>query len=140
MPRAPPGPAPATGSSVSTSASSYPRRSSGNHSGVAVRDRQAADATVLITRQHWAGDVRGIGEGVVACVTATSPAAREDRIAEPWGARTPFACGGSWPARVDCFLEDGVDPDAVDRWVGSASVLHSNGDALDIAVAGGRIV
>ena len=35
---------------------------------------------------------------------------------------------------------DGVEPDAVQRWVPSASVLHSNGDALDIAVADGRIV
>lgn len=28
----------------------------------------------------------------------------------------------------------------VDRWVPSAAVLHSNGDGLDIAVRGGRIV
>jgi anaerobic selenocysteine-containing dehydrogenase len=38
------------------------------------------------------------------------------------------------------FLADGVDEAAVDRWVQSASVLHSNGDAMDIAVADGRIV
>lgn len=35
---------------------------------------------------------------------------------------------------------DGVDPAEVDRWVRSASVLHSNGDALDIAVSDGRMV
>lgn len=62
-----------------------------------------------------------------------------DRIAEPWGARTPYAPGEAWPARVDSYLADGVDPDTV-RWVPSASVLHSNGDALDIAVRDNRIV
>ncbi|WP_280400814.1 molybdopterin oxidoreductase family protein [Nocardia carnea] len=62
-----------------------------------------------------------------------------DRIAEPWGARTPYAPGQPWPARVDTYLADGVDPDTV-HWVPSASVLHSNGDALDIAVRGDRIV
>jgi anaerobic selenocysteine-containing dehydrogenase len=35
---------------------------------------------------------------------------------------------------------DGVEPDEVQRWVPSASVLHSNGDAFDIAVVDGRIV
>jgi anaerobic selenocysteine-containing dehydrogenase len=35
---------------------------------------------------------------------------------------------------------EGVAPDEVDRWVQSAAVLHSNGDALDIAVKDGRIV
>jgi hypothetical protein len=23
-----------------------------------------------------------------------------DRITDPWGPRTPFACGGEWPVRV----------------------------------------
>ncbi|MEU4811376.1 molybdopterin-dependent oxidoreductase [Nocardia fluminea] len=64
---------------------------------------------------------------------------QRDRIAEPWGTRTPYGPGQSWPARTDMYL-DGVEPDAVQRWVPSASVLHSNGDALDIAVADGRIV
>ena len=41
--------------------------------------------------------------------------------------------------RVDIFLEPGLSPDDVERWVQSASVLHSNGDALDIAVKDGRI-
>lgn len=63
-----------------------------------------------------------------------------DRIAEPWGTRTPYGLGGSWPRRVDTHLADGVRLEQVDRWVQSASVLHSNGDALDIAVSGGRIV
>ena len=62
------------------------------------------------------------------------------RIADPWGERTPHGPGGSWPARVDIQLADGVDEADVERWVQSASVLHSNGDALDIAVKGGRIV
>lgn len=62
---------------------------------------------------------------------------RRDRIAEPWGARTPYGRDESWPSRVDSFV---VDHSAVDRWVQSASILHSNGDALDIAVRGNRIV
>ncbi|MGV9455286.1 molybdopterin oxidoreductase family protein [Streptomyces sp. NPDC003635] len=65
---------------------------------------------------------------------------RVDRIAEPWGGRTPFGRGERWPVRVDTRLADGIRPEQVDRWVRSASVLHSNGDALDIAVRDGRIV
>ncbi|MFZ5869292.1 MAG: molybdopterin oxidoreductase family protein, partial [Actinomycetota bacterium] len=65
---------------------------------------------------------------------------RTDRIAEPWGSRTPYGPGQAWPVRVDQHLADGVSEDSVERWVQSASILHSNGDALDIAVAGGRIV
>ncbi len=38
------------------------------------------------------------------------------------------------------FLDGGLGEDDVDRWVQSASVLHSNGDGLDIAVKDGRIV
>src|SRR4051812_3456491 len=63
-----------------------------------------------------------------------------DRIGQPWGSRTPYAAGGRWPPRVDTYLADGVQPDDVDRWVQSASLLHSNGDAMDIAVKDGRIV
>jgi anaerobic selenocysteine-containing dehydrogenase len=37
-------------------------------------------------------------------------------------------------------LADGLSEDDVDRWVQSATVLHSNGDGLDIAVKDGRIV
>jgi anaerobic selenocysteine-containing dehydrogenase len=64
---------------------------------------------------------------------------RLDRIAEPWGTRTPFGPGEDWPARVDVYLQDGVDPDAV-TWVETASILHSNGDALEVAVLDGRMV
>lgn len=62
-----------------------------------------------------------------------------DRIAEPWGSRTPYGPGQQWPVRVDTFLEPGVEEREV-SWVQSASVLHSNGDGLDIAVRDGRIV
>ena len=58
-----------------------------------------------------------------------------DRIADPWGTRTPYAQGESWPIREDSYIEGSVD-----NWVQSASVLHSNGDAMDIAVRDGRIV
>jgi anaerobic selenocysteine-containing dehydrogenase len=63
-----------------------------------------------------------------------------DRIADPWGERTPFARGERWPVRVDLQLEDGVAERDVERWVPSASILHSNGDGQDIAVKDGRIV
>jgi ferredoxin-nitrate reductase len=63
-----------------------------------------------------------------------------DRIANPWGTRTPFGRGGEWPVRVDQFLEEDISERDVDRWVQTASILHSNGDALDIAVKDGRMV
>ncbi|WP_084780250.1 molybdopterin oxidoreductase family protein [Planobispora rosea] len=88
-----------------------------------------------------------------------------DRIADPWGSRTPYGPPAAverfaaalpgrlrdilpgdlgrrspWPVRVDTFLAEGVTEDDVDAWVPSASILHSNGDAMDIAVSGGRIV
>ncbi|MCP9972428.1 molybdopterin-dependent oxidoreductase [Actinomadura madurae] len=66
--------------------------------------------------------------------------ARIDRIAEPWGTRTPFGPGEDWPVRVDTFLREGVSAENVDRWVPTASILHSNGDAMDIAVKDGRMV
>ncbi|WP_323959645.1 molybdopterin-dependent oxidoreductase [Arthrobacter sp. JZ12] len=66
--------------------------------------------------------------------------AGKDRIAEPWGTRTPYAVGEEWPVRVDMHLEDGVTADEVDHWVQTASILHSNGDALDIAVKDDRMV
>jgi anaerobic selenocysteine-containing dehydrogenase len=56
-----------------------------------------------------------------------------DRIAHPWGERTPYGRGERWPERVDEHVEGDV------RWVPSASILHSNGDALDIGVRDGRI-
>src|SRR4051812_38817369 len=58
-----------------------------------------------------------------------------DRIASPWGERTPYARGERWPARVDEHLV--AEPE---RWVPTASTLHSNGDAYDAGVADGRIV
>jgi anaerobic selenocysteine-containing dehydrogenase len=63
-----------------------------------------------------------------------------DRIAEPWGSRTPYGPGETWPNRVDSYLADGLTEDDVERWVQSATILHSNGDGLDIAVKDDRIV
>jgi anaerobic selenocysteine-containing dehydrogenase len=63
-----------------------------------------------------------------------------DRIADPWGARTPYGPGEQWPSRVDSHLAEEVAQEDVERWVQSASLLHSNGDAMDIAVDHGRIV
>jgi anaerobic selenocysteine-containing dehydrogenase len=68
-----------------------------------------------------------------------------DRIADPWGPRTPYGpCPGSaarvtWPTRIDTYLEPGTEETDVD-WVQSASVLHSNGDAFEFAVRDDRIV
>ncbi|MFF8714572.1 molybdopterin oxidoreductase family protein [Streptomyces sp. NPDC015184] len=63
-----------------------------------------------------------------------------DRIANPWGTRTPYDRHGTWPSRVDTYLADGLGPDSVERWVRTASILQSNGDAMDIAVRQGRMV
>lgn len=63
-----------------------------------------------------------------------------DRIEEPWGERTPYSKGDSWPTRVDQHIDPAVGEDGVERWAQSASILHSNGDGLDIAVSDGRIV
>ncbi|MCP2319825.1 Anaerobic selenocysteine-containing dehydrogenase [Nocardia amikacinitolerans] len=63
-----------------------------------------------------------------------------DRIADPWGRRFAYGAGQRWPERVDMYLADGVEPESVQRWVPSASVMSSNGDALDIAVVDGRMV
>ncbi|WP_434449984.1 molybdopterin-dependent oxidoreductase [Lentzea sp. E54] len=63
-----------------------------------------------------------------------------DGIAQPWGARTPYGPGEAWPVRVDMHLADGVSAADVEHWVPSASILHSNGDGMDIAVKGARIV
>ncbi|MCF6744744.1 nitrate reductase [Blastococcus sp. KM273128] len=65
---------------------------------------------------------------------------RIDRIAEPWGTRTPYGPGEQWPTRVDSHLAEGLTEADVDRWVQSATILHSNGDGLDIAVKDDRIV
>ncbi|OLO29559.1 nitrate reductase catalytic subunit [Streptomyces sp. MNU77] len=63
-----------------------------------------------------------------------------DRIAQPWGGRTPYDRGEAWPPRVDTYLAEGVESGDVERWVQAASILHSDGDAMDIAVKGGRMV
>ncbi|MBM2615679.1 molybdopterin-dependent oxidoreductase [Actinoplanes sp. LDG1-06] len=54
---------------------------------------------------------------------------------DPWGVRTPYAPGQPWPARVDRHTVE--EPE---RWVQTASLLHSNGDGIDIGVRGNRIV
>lgn len=64
----------------------------------------------------------------------------DDRIANPWGGRVPHRRHGCWPARVDMFLAEGVEPAMVQKWVQAASILHSDGDAMDIAVIDGRMV
>ncbi len=63
-----------------------------------------------------------------------------DRIANPWGERTPFGRDEECPVRVDRFLDEGVNEEDVDAFVPAASILHSNGDAMGIAVKDGRIV
>ncbi|MDA8370510.1 MAG: nitrate reductase [Nocardiopsaceae bacterium] len=63
-----------------------------------------------------------------------------DRIADVWGERTPYGPGDPWPVRVDAFLDDSIGEEEVDAWFRSASILHSNGDAMDIGVKDGRIV
>jgi anaerobic selenocysteine-containing dehydrogenase len=62
---------------------------------------------------------------------------KSDRIEDPWGPPTPVGPGEQWPERVDTYLEPGAEPE---RWVQTASVLHSDGDAYDVGVQGGRIV
>src|SRR4051794_1903832 len=66
--------------------------------------------------------------------------ARLNRIVDLWGDRTPFGPGEPWPVRVDQCLEAGLHADDVEAWHQSAAVLHSNGDGLDLATKGGRIV
>ncbi|WP_433222855.1 molybdopterin oxidoreductase family protein [Dactylosporangium sp. CS-047395] len=62
----------------------------------------------------------------------------DDRITDPWGPRTPYGPGEPWPVRVDAWPDPSRHGEP-DRWVRSASVLHSNGDGIDIAVRDGRI-
>ncbi|MFI1812671.1 molybdopterin oxidoreductase family protein [Streptomyces sp. NPDC020422] len=63
-----------------------------------------------------------------------------DRIAQPWGSRTPYGRDRPWPARRDLCLADGVGEADVERWVQTASLLHSDGDAMDVAVKDGAMV
>lgn len=62
-----------------------------------------------------------------------------DRIADPWGERTPYEPGTAWATRTGIRLREGVGEDEVERWVPSVSQPHSNGDGRDIAVRDGRI-
>jgi hypothetical protein len=62
-----------------------------------------------------------------------------DPIADPSGPPAPIGRGEEWPERVDVHLAEGIAEDEVERWVQTASLLHSDGDAMDVAVAGGRI-
>ncbi|MFJ3519732.1 MULTISPECIES: molybdopterin oxidoreductase family protein [unclassified Streptomyces] len=77
---------------------------------------------------------------------ADAPIPPPDRIAEPWGRRTPYGQGEPWPERVDSFMTsapygaEDEGPVRVDRWYVTASNLHSNGDAMELAVRDGRLV
>lgn len=62
-----------------------------------------------------------------------------ERVADPWGERTPYGRGEAWPVRVDEHLAEGVVESDVDRWVGTAAVLHSNGDGLQVAARDGKL-
>src|SRR4051794_1979481 len=57
----------------------------------------------------------------------------KDRTAEPWGTRMAYGTGQSWPVRVDSHLAEGIAAVDVDRWVQTASILHSKADAMEIA-------
>ncbi|MBW4716891.1 molybdopterin oxidoreductase family protein [Saccharothrix obliqua] len=61
--------------------------------------------------------------------------AERDAVTDPWGERAPYGPGEEWPVRVDQHLVD-----IPDKWVRTASVLHSDGDALDLGVRDGRLV
>lgn len=98
-----------------------------------------ADRLVLSRDQGAAGrPALGDTGGAHAPCRSRAVPDRDARIADPWGRRSPYGQGGAWPSRVDSDLV--VDEADVKRWVQTASLLHSNGDAMDIAVAGGRIV
>ena len=67
---------------------------------------------------------------------SASPAAEtRNSIEDIWGSRMPYAGEGQWPERTDSRMIA-----AAEKWVQSACVLCSNGCALDIGVAGNRIV
>ena len=65
-----------------------------------------------------------------------------DRIADPWGRRTPYGAGQAWrrSGRPAGRRRRGRGEVEAERWVPSACVLCSNGCGLDIGVAGDRIV
>ena len=43
-----------------------------------------------------------------------------DRIARPWGDRTPYAADESWPVRVDTHLAPGTAPAGITDDTGTA--------------------
>ena len=52
-----------------------------------------------------------------------------DRIADPWGSRTPYGPGQRWPTRVDTYLADGLTEDDVishlsNPWMSEADVAR----------------
>ena len=63
-----------------------------------------------------------------------------DAIADPWGHAYPVRSGRCLADPGGPALVEGVAVDEVERWVRMASLLHSKGDAMDVAVRGGRIV
>lgn len=55
----------------------------------------------------------------------------KDRIAEPWGSRTPYGPGETWPVRVDTYLAERCHPDTLRqlRWA-NAKLKESATQAL----------
>jgi ferredoxin-nitrate reductase len=62
------------------------------------------------------------------------------RDGDHWGPPTPTDRGERWPTRVDEQYAAGVRPEDVEQWAHTASLLHSNGDAIEVAVKDERIV
>ncbi len=58
-----------------------------------------------------------------------------DPLLDVYGERQPYARGQEWSPRVDQYLVG--EPE---RWAQVASVLHSNGDAYDLGVAGEKLI
>jgi anaerobic selenocysteine-containing dehydrogenase len=58
-----------------------------------------------------------------------------DSLLDVYGERQPYARDEEWSPRVDQYLVG--EPE---RWAQVASVLHSNGDAYDLGVAGEKLV
>ncbi|MFC8512473.1 hypothetical protein [Streptomyces sp. NPDC057257] len=60
-----------------------------------------------------------------------------DRIAEPWGVRTPYASGAERPVRTDVHLRPGVTEEEVERLVNHSKWLLEEYCTLSvIALAG----
>jgi ferredoxin-nitrate reductase len=80
-----------------------------------------------------------LGRGRICAAPGGYPIRVHPRVENPWGERTPYGRGETWPTRADLQLAEGLTEDDIERWVPSASLLHSNGDAMDIAVKNGAI-